>query len=202
MNSKSTFSNSTSKSYALALYELSKENSETSRIEDEIKSFKQLIKENSSFKQMLLNPSISKEDKKNVIFEIINKNNFSLNLKKFFGFISLKNRLFFLSNIIESFLNLVSIHKGELKGKLISSKELSQDEKQKIQKDLSKDFKTSLNLDYTYDPDLIAGLVIQVGSVMIDTSVKTKLKKIEKNMLEAWYANKSFWSYKNFKRAN
>ena len=185
MNSKSTFSNSTSKSYALALYELSKENSETSRIEDEIKSFKQLIKENSSFKQMLLNPSISKEDKKNVIFEIINKNNFSLNLKKFFGFISLKNRLFFLSNIIESFLNLVSIHKGELKGKLISSKELSQDEKQKIQKDLSKDFKTSLNLDYTYDPDLIAGLVIQVGSVMIDTSVKTKLKKIEKNMLEA-----------------
>ena len=202
MNSKSTFSNSTSKSYALALYELSKENSETSRIENEIKSFKQLIKENSSFKQMLLNPSISKEDKKNAIFEIINKNNFSLNLKKFFGFISLKNRLFFLSNIIESFLNLVSIHKGELKGKLISSKELSQDEKQKIQKDLSKDFKTSLNLDYTYDPDLIAGLVIQVGSVMIDTSVKTKLKKIEKNMLEAWYANKSFWSYKNFKRAD
>ena len=98
---------------------------------------------------------------------------------------ALKNRLFYLSNIIESFLNLVSNSKGELKAKLISSKKLSQDEKKKIQKDLSKNFKSSLNLDYIYDSDLIAGLIIQIGSVMIDTSIKTKLKKLEKNMLEA-----------------
>ena len=90
-----------------------------------------------------------------------------------------------MSNIIESFLNLVSNSKGELKAKLISSKKLSQDEKKKIQKDLSKNFKSSLNLEYIYDSDLIAGLIIQIGSVMIDTSVKTKLKKLEKNMLEA-----------------
>ena len=57
--------------------------------------------------------------------------------------------------------------------------------KKKIQSDLSNNFKSSLNLDYIYDPDLIAGLIIQIGSVMIDTSVKTKLKKLEKNMLEA-----------------
>ena len=68
---------------------------------------------------------------------------------------------------------------------MISSKKLSQDEKKKIQKDLSKNFKSSLNLEYIYDSDLIAGLIIQIGSVMIDTSVKTKLKKLEKNMLEA-----------------
>ena len=69
--------------------------------------------------------------------------------------------------------------------KIISSKELSLDEQKKIQSDLSKDFKSSLNLDYKYDPNLIAGLIIQIGSVMIDTSIKTKLKKLEKNMLEA-----------------
>ena len=50
---------------------------------------------------------------------------------------------------------------------------------------MSKDFKSSLNLEYKHDPDLIAGLIIQIGSIMIDTSVKTKLRKIEKNMLEA-----------------
>ena len=83
------------------------------------------------------------------------------------------------------FLNLVSNNKGELKAKLISSKKLSENEQKKIQTDLSKNFKSSLNLDYIYDPDLIAGLIIQIGSVMIDTSVKTKLKKLEKNMLEA-----------------
>ena len=58
-------------------------------------------------------------------------------------------------------------------------------EKKKIQTELSENFKSSLNIDYEHDPDLIAGLVVQVGSIMIDTSVKTKLKKLEKNMVEA-----------------
>ena len=185
MGSKSTFSNATSKSYAIALYELSKENSELDKIESEVKSFGQLLRESSDFKEMILSPTISKEDKKNVIFAIAEKNNFSENLKKFLGFVVLKNRLFYISTIFESFLNLVSYNKGELKGKLISSKKLSENEQKKIQTDLSKNFKSSLNLDYIYDPDLIAGLIIQIGSVMIDTSVKTKLKKLEKNMLEA-----------------
>jgi len=80
---------------------------------------------------------------------------------------------------------LVSNNKGELKAKLISSKKLSIEEQKKIQNELSKDFKFPLNIDYEYDPDLIVGLIIQVGSVMVDTSIKTKLKKLEKNMLEA-----------------
>ena len=185
MSSKSTFSNSTSRSYALALYELSKENSELDKIESEMKSFGELLKESSDFKEMILSPAVSKEDKRNVIFKIADQNNFSKILKKFLGFVAIKNRLFFLNKIIESFLNLVSRNKGELKAKLISSKKLSQDEQKKIQNDLSKDFKSSLNLDYIHDPDLIAGLIIQIGSIMIDTSVKTKLKKLEKNMLEA-----------------
>ena len=185
MSSKSTFSNSTSKSYALALYELSKENSELDKIEEEMKSIERLLKESFDFKEMILNPTIAKEDKANVIFYLADQNNFSKSLKRFLGFVANKNRLFYLSNIVESFLNLVSNNKGELKAKLISSRELSSSEQQKIQSELSKDFKSTLNLDYNYDPNLIAGLIIQVGSVMIDTSVKTKLKKLEKNMLEA-----------------
>ena len=185
MSAKSTFSNSTSKSYALALYELSKENSELDKIESEMKSFGQLLKESSDFKEMILSPTISKDDKKNVIFAIAEKNNFSQNIKKFLGFVALKNRLFYLNNIIESFLNLVSNSKGELKAKLVSSKKLTEEEQKKIQEDLSKEFKSSLNLHYTHNPDLIAGLIIQIGSVMIDTSIKTKLKKLERNMVEA-----------------
>ena len=42
-----------------------------------------------------------------------------------------------------------------------------------------------MNINYEYDPNLIGGLIIQIGSVMIDTSIKTKLKKLEKNMMEA-----------------
>tara|TARA_B100000686_G_C16254057_1_gene695904 strand:+ start:61 stop:618 length:558 start_codon:yes stop_codon:yes gene_type:complete len=184
LSSKSTFSNSTAKSYSIALYELAKENSEIDRIENEMKSLNKLLYENNEFREMILNPTVMKEDKKNVIFEIANRNNFSEILKKFLGFVAIKNRLFFLSKIIESFLNLVSNNKGELKAKLISSKQLSKEEQKKIQSELSKDFKSSLNIDYKYDPDLIAGIIIQVGSVMVDTSIKTKLKKLEKNMIE------------------
>jgi len=50
---------------------------------------------------------------------------------------------------------------------------------------LSKDFKSQLNLDYKYDPSLIGGLIVQIGSIMVDTSIKTKLKKLEKNIVQA-----------------
>ena len=185
MSSKSTFSNSTAKSYAVALYELAKENNEQDKAEHEMKSLHKLLEESNEFKEMILSPTITKEDKRNVIFEIADKHNFSKILKKFLGFLVIKNRLFFLSKIIESFLNLISKNKGELKAKLISSKKLSTMEQKNIQSELSKDFKSPLNIDYKYDPDLIAGLIMQIGSIMIDTSIRTKLKKLEKNMLEA-----------------
>ena len=185
MSSKSTFSNSTSKSYAIALYELSKENSELGKAEDGMKSLNKLLNESSDFKDMILNPVIRKEDKQKVIFAIADRNNFSKTLKKFIGFIAIKNRLFFLDKIIDSFLNLISNKKSELKARLISSKKLSIEEQKKIQNELSKNFKSTLSIDYQYDPNLIAGLIIQVGSIMVDSSIKTKLKKLEKNMLEA-----------------
>ena len=185
MSSKSTFSNSTARSYAIALYELSKENSELDSVEKGMKSLNGLISQSSEFKEMILTPTVSKEEKRNVIFAIADRNNFSKTLKKFLGYVAIKNRLFFLKKIIESFLNLVSNNKGELKAKIISPKKLSIEEQKKIQNELSEDFKSQLNIDYTYDPNLIAGLIIQVGSVMVDTSIKTKLAKLEKNMIEA-----------------
>ena len=83
MSSKSNFSNSTSKSYALALYQLSKENAELDKVEEEVKSLNQLLKDSSDFNELILNPTVAKEDKKNVLLAIAEKNNFSNILKKF-----------------------------------------------------------------------------------------------------------------------
>jgi len=185
LSTKSSFSNSTSRSYAKALYELGNDNSELEKIKNEMESIKKLLVESLDFKEMILNPTIGMIDKKNIILSIANKNNFSPTLKKFLGFVAIKNRLFFLASIIENFLNLILDNKGELKANLTSSKKLSLDEKQKIETELSKDFKSPLKINYKYDPDLIAGLIIQVGSVMVDTSIKTKLQKLQKNMVEA-----------------
>ena len=58
-------------------------------------------------------------------------------------------------------------------------------ELEKIRSELSKDFQSPIKIDYKYDPNLIGGLVIQVGSVMVDTSIKTKLRQLQKSMIEA-----------------
>ena len=183
MNSKSTFSNATSKSYAQALYELAKEKSDLKNVENQVYYLSKLIDESPDFKEMILNPSISKENKKNVLYTIADQNNFSKILKNFLGFLTFKNRLFFLKQIINSFLNFVSINKGELKAKLYSSKPLSNDELENIQNELSKDFNATIKIDYKHDPSLIAGLIIQVGSIMVDTTLKSQLKRLETNMI-------------------
>jgi len=185
LSSKSTFSSSTSKSYAVALYELSKENSELNKVEDGLKSLNRLLSESPNFKEMILSPIVTKEEKNKVIIKMANQYSFCQTLKKFLGFLTIKNRLFFLDSIIDSFLNFTSGSKGELKAKLLSSKELSKAELEKIRNELSKDFQSPIKIDYKHDPDLIGGLVIQIGSVMVDTSIKTKLRQLQKSMIEA-----------------
>ena len=95
MSSKSTFSNATSKSYALALFEISKENSALNIVENEMRSLNKLLDESLDFKQAILSPLVTKEDKKSILFKIAEQNNFSLTSKKFIGFVTNKNRLFF-----------------------------------------------------------------------------------------------------------
>ena len=185
MSSKSTFSNSTSKSYALALYQLAKENSELEKVESEMNGLKKLLIASSDFREMISNPTIKKEEKKNIISTITQSNNFSQTGKKFLGFLTIKNRLFFLNQIIESFLNFLSNAKGELKAKLLSEKKLSKVDIEKIEKELSSDFNSPIKIDYKHEPSLIGGLIIQVGSVMVDNSIKNKLRQLEKSMIEA-----------------
>jgi len=184
LSSNSSFLNSTSKSYARALYELAKENSELNKVEDGMNGMKTLLSDSSDFKEMILNPTVTIEEKNKVIIRIVDQYSFCQTLKKFLIFLTSKNRLFFLNQIIDSFSVLVSSNKGELKAKLLSSKELSKTELEKIRNELSKDFQSPIKIDYKHDPDLIAGLIIQIGSVMIDTSIKTKLKQLQKNMIE------------------
>ena len=89
-----------------------------------------------------------------------------------------------LFSFFESFLKLCSQKRGEIYARLISSKELSKSELERIGKDLSDAIGSNLKFDYKIDKELIGGLKLQLGSFMIDTSIKNKLKKYEKAMLE------------------
>ena len=95
-----------------------------------------------------------------------------------------KRRILFIEKIIDSFLKLCSQKRGEIEASLISSKELSKKEIEDISKDLSSSMGSTIKFDYKVDKELIGGLKLQLGSFMIDTSIKNKLKKYELAMLE------------------
>ena len=106
-------------------------------------------------------------------------------IKNFLGILIIKRRIFFINKIFLNFLSLVSKQKGELKALLISSKKLTSEELQILNTDLSQTIGAPLTFDYKVDESLIGGLKMQIGSFMIDTSIKSKLKKYEQIMLEA-----------------
>ena len=74
--------------------------------------------------------------------------------------------------------------KGELKASLVSSKNLSQEELNSLNKEISQVVGTTVSFDYKVDESLIGGLQMQLGSLMVDTSIKNKLKKYQQIMLE------------------
>ena len=106
-------------------------------------------------------------------------------LKNFLCFLITKRRLFFVQKILKNFINICSQKRGEVSAKLIAAKKLNENEVNKIKDELSENFVTKVKLDYKYDPSLIGGLVVQVGSIMVDTSIKNKLQKITNRMIEA-----------------
>ena len=81
-------------------------------------------------------------------------------------------------------MRLCSEKRGEIKASLISSKELSSLELENISKELSSAMGATIKINCKVDQDLIGGLKLQLGSFMIDTSIKNKLKKYEQALLE------------------
>ena len=106
-------------------------------------------------------------------------------LTKFLGFLIFKRRFFYVDKILKSFVETCSIKRGELKAELISAKSLNENEINDIKEELTKNFGSKIKLNYTHDTSLIGGLIVQVGSTMVDTSIKNKLQKIENRMIEA-----------------
>ena len=185
MSTNKSFSTETSERYSRALFEVAKETNDLEKIEKDIQNFQFLLDNNSEIKNFIHNPTQSKENQNNAIKLLSEKLNFSKSLKNFMFLLIERRRIFFVEKIIDSFLSLCSRKRGEVKAALISSKELSETEIEKISKDLSSSMGSTIKFDYKVDKDLIGGLKLQLGSFMIDTSIKNKLKKYEQMMLES-----------------
>ena len=185
MSKNKGFSDTSANRYSLALFELASESNLLDQVEKNSTSILNLISNNKDFKNFIKDPTLSRDD----LIKTINKisENFKLEklFKNFISFLITKRRFFYVEQILENFIEICSERRGELKAEIKSAKELTQDEINKITEELSNNFKSKIKLNYNYDQSLIGGLVVQVGSTMIDTSIKKKLQQIETKMIEA-----------------
>ena len=184
MSGVKTFSNETSERYALALYELANENSEIDVIEKNIILLLETFNQNLEFLNFLKNPTYNFEVQSKVFIEICKILNLSKTLNNFLQLTIYKRRIYFLDKILRKFIKLSSVRKGKVDAILISSKELSQKERDEISQEISKAIKSNIDFAFKTDKSLISGTKIQVGSLLIDTSLSNKLKRLKQSMLE------------------
>ena len=184
MSTSKSFSTETSERYARALFEVAKESSELDKIEISLKSFLEVYNFSPELINFIKNPTHSNSiqlEAFNIISETLN---FTKNIKNFFSLLVAKKRIFFVDKIIKSFLQLCSHKRGEVKAVLVSSKNLSKEELNEISAEFSKTLGSKIKFEYSVDENLISGVKIQLGSLMVDTSIKNKLRKYEQLMIE------------------
>ena len=184
MSKNKGFSNTSSSRYSLALYELANETNLLQKIEEQSSKILKLIQSSIDFFNLIKNPTSIQQELLNVINKISEQYKFENLLKNFLSLLITKKRFFYLEQILKSFIEICSQKRGELKAELRSAKNLSKEEITKITDDLSKNFSSKIKLNYKQDKSLIGGLVIQVGSTMVDTSIKNKLQQIQNKMME------------------
>ena len=185
MSKNKGFSNTSAQRYSLALYELSTEANSLDNIEQHSVAILKLIDSSKDFNDLIKDPT---ENQKNLI-SIINKisENFKLDnlLKNFMTFLIKKKRFFYIEKILKNFIEICSEKRGEVKAEIQSAKELSNEEINKITEDLAQNFSSKIKLNYKHNKSLIGGLIVKIGSIMVDTSIKNKLQQIENRMIEA-----------------
>ena len=178
-------SSNTNNSYSLALFELSSENNCLTEIEGQVNGILKLISESPEFNDLIKDPTNKIEDQQNAINLISDQFKFNELLKRFLVFVISKRRFFYIKKILNDFLKICSNARGEIHAELSAAKEMNENEINKIKNELEGNFGSNIKLNYKYDPSLIGGLIIKVGSTMVDTSIKSKLQQIEKKMIEA-----------------
>ena len=185
MSKNKGFSGTSANRYSLALYELANESDSLLKIEENSHALLKLISSSRDFNNLTKDPTISRDILNQVIKKISDNFRLEILFKNFLSFLVTKRRFFYIKQILRSFNEICSEKRGELKAEIKTAKNLTQDEINNITKELSNNFKSEIKLNYTHDQSLIGGLVVQIGSTMIDTSIKKKLQQLETKMIEA-----------------
>ena len=170
--------------YATAIFEIAKESNALADLETNVTDLGAVLSESSDLQSMILSPMISREDQGAAVAAIADKMGLMPVLKNGLSVMAEKRRLFVLPALLSALQAQIAEEKGEVTAEVTSAKALTKTQAEKLAKTLTARVGKTVKINAAVDEDLIGGLVVKVGSKMIDTSIRSKLNSLQNAMKE------------------
>jgi F-type H+-transporting ATPase subunit delta len=170
--------------YAAALFDLAKSEGSVDAVESGLVELQKLSGESEDFRRFLRSPVISADLKSGAVDAILSKTNLNGTVNNFVKVVARNGRLFALPAIIKAFQVLAAGSRGEVSADVTSATPLNKSQVAALADTLKAKIGKTVTLTEHVDPSLIGGLVVKVGSQMIDSSLKTKLSAMKIAMKE------------------
>jgi F-type H+-transporting ATPase subunit delta len=170
--------------YATALYELSEEAGLLFTVEGDLISLKAALDESADLRDLCASPVYSRAEQAEAMASVADAMGLNGLTRNVLGLMAGKRRLFALSAVIEAFAAKMSDYRGEVAADVTAAAPLTEDQVTALTTALRDSVGKTVLLNVTVDEAIIGGLVVKVGSKMIDSSIKTKLAKLNNAMKE------------------
>ena len=171
--------------YAGALFDLARDSNSVDSIEQSLDKFLGLMSGSADLRRFILSPMFSNAEQEQGLTAILKSTGITGLARDFLLVLAKNRRLFAVENVIRAYKSLCAKARGEVEAEVISAVPLTKAQTQDLTDTLRQTLGKTPRLTATVDPKLLGGLIVRVGSQMIDTSLRTKLKNLEKVMKEA-----------------
>ncbi len=168
--------------YAAALFELAGEQQAVDAVSADLAAFRTAMGANADLARLVKSPVFSREDQGKALKAVLQKMGGSPLTTKFLLLLASKRRLFALTGIIRAYESLVARSRGETEAEVTSARPLADGELAELKSTLKARLGREPRLNAKVDPALLGGLVVKVGSRMIDSSLRTKLNGLSAAM--------------------
>ena len=171
--------------YASALFDVAREAGAVDAVGSELDQFERLIQESPDLARLIRNPIFTAEEQERAIAAILSRAGMGGLTANFVRLVASKRRLFALPDMIRAYRRLVSDAKGIVQAQVVLAERPSDGVMNDIRAALRDVAKADVALDVRIDPSLIGGMIVKIGSRMVDASVRTKLNSIRLSLKEA-----------------
>lgn len=182
MGSVSTESGLVAKRYAAALLDMAAEAKIVEKVEQDLLDLQAMLEASDDLQRLVSNPLMTREQQQKAIMALSEKAKFQVLTANFLGVLAENRRLPAIGAMIGAFRNELRRRRGEIEAKVQTAFALTPAQTKKLQEELSKSMGTHVTLAVEVNRDLLGGMVVTVGSRMIDDSVRRKLEKLRRAM--------------------